>query len=80
MQSKGQSTQCAADFIHNNLMQTDSAYRNQIVILESQVEAITKNDANNKLRTALYTIPFRRAYWNRFQYYGYSNSTSYCRS
>ena len=57
MQSKGQSAQCAADFIHNNLMQTDSAYRNQIVILESQVEAITKNDANNKLRTTLYTIP-----------------------
>jgi hypothetical protein len=57
MQSKGQSAQCAADFIHNNLMQTDSAYRNQIVTLESQVEAITKNDANNKLRTTLYTIP-----------------------
>ena len=57
MQSKGQSVQCAADFIHNNLMQTDSAYRNQIVSLESQVEAITKNDANNKLRTTLYTIP-----------------------
>ena len=57
MQSKGQSAQCAADFIHNNLMQTDSAYRNQIVTLESQVEAITQNHANNELRSTLYTIP-----------------------
>jgi hypothetical protein len=57
MQSKGQSAQCATDFIHNNLMQTDSAYRNQIVTLESQVEAITQNHSNNKLRSTLYTIP-----------------------
>jgi hypothetical protein len=38
-------------------MQTDSAYRNQIVTLESQVEAITQNHSNNKLRSTLYTIP-----------------------
>jgi hypothetical protein len=57
MQSKGQSAQCATDFIHNDLMQTDSAYRNQIVTLESQVEAITQNHANNKLRSTLNTIP-----------------------
>jgi hypothetical protein len=57
MQSKGQSAQCATDFIHNNLMQTDSAYRNQIVTLESQVEAITQNHASNKLRSTLNTIP-----------------------
>jgi len=57
MQSKGQSAQCATDFIHNNLMQTDSAYRNQIVTLESQVEAITQNPENNELRSTLYTIP-----------------------
>ena len=57
MQSKGQSAQCATDFIHKNLMQTDSAYRNQIVTLESQVEAITQNHAKNKLRATLYTIP-----------------------
>ena len=57
MQSKGQSAQCATDFIHNNLMQTDSGYRNQIVTLESQVEAITQNHASNKLRSTLNTIP-----------------------
>jgi hypothetical protein len=38
-------------------MQTDSAYRNQIVTLESQVEAITQNHASNKLRSTLNTIP-----------------------
>jgi hypothetical protein len=57
MQSKGQSAQCATDFIHNNLMQTDSGYRNQIVTLEAQVEAITQNHASNKLRSTLNTIP-----------------------
>ena len=57
MQSKGQSAQCATDFIHNNLMQTDSAYRNQIVTLESQVEASIQNHANTNLRSTLYTIP-----------------------
>ena len=57
MQSKGQSAQCATDFIHNNLMQTDSAYRDQIVTLESQVKSITQNQANNKSTSTLYTIP-----------------------
>jgi hypothetical protein len=57
MQSKGQSAQCATDFIHNDLMHTDSAYRNQIVTLESNVEANTQNHANNNLKSTLYTIP-----------------------
>ena len=57
MQSKGQSAQCATDFIHNNLMQTDSAYRDQIVTLESQVKSITQKQANNKSTSTLYTIP-----------------------
>jgi hypothetical protein len=57
MQSKGQSAQCATDFIHNNLMQTDSAYRYQIVTLESQFKSITQNQANNKSTSTLYTIP-----------------------
>ena len=57
MQSKGQSAQCATDFIHNNLMQTDSAYRDQIVTLESQVKSITQKQANNKSTSTLYPIP-----------------------
>ena len=57
MQSKGQSTECATDYIHNNLMQTDSVYRKQFLILESQVEAINQYHANNKSRSTLYTIP-----------------------
>ena len=57
MQGKGQSAECGTDYIHKNRMQTDSTYRNQIVTLESQVEAITQNQANNKLKSTLYTIP-----------------------
>ena len=57
MQSKGQSAECATDYIHNNLMQTDSVYRKQIVTLESQVEASIQNHANTNLRSTLYTIP-----------------------
>ncbi len=57
MQSKGQGVECGTDYIHKNQMQTDSAYRKQIVTLESQVEAITQKQANNKLRSSLYTIP-----------------------
>jgi len=57
MQSKGQSADCAADHIHNNLMQTDSVYRKQIHLLESQVEDIIQKHANITLRSTLYTIP-----------------------
>ncbi len=57
MQGKGQSAECVTDYIHKNRMQTDSAYRNQIVTLESQIEAITQNQANNKLKSTLFTIP-----------------------
>jgi len=57
MQGNGQSAECGTDYIHKNRMQTDSAYRKQIVTLESQVEAITQKQANYKLRSSLYTIP-----------------------
>ncbi len=57
MQSKAQSAECGTDYIHKNRMQTDSAYRRQILTLESQVESITQNHANNKSTSTLYTIP-----------------------
>ena len=57
MQGKAQSVECGADYIHKNRMQTDSAYRNQILTLESQVESITQNHKNNKSTSTLYTIP-----------------------
>ena len=57
LQSKGQSADCATDHIHNNLMQTDSVYRKQIHLLESQVEDNIQKHANITLRSTLYTIP-----------------------
>jgi len=57
MQSKGQSADCAADHIHNNLMQTDSVYRKQIHLLESQVEDNIQKHSNITLPSTLYTIP-----------------------
>jgi len=57
LQSKGQSADCATDHIHNNLMQTDSVYRKQIHLLESQVEDNIQKHTNITLRSTLYTIP-----------------------
>jgi hypothetical protein len=57
IQSKGQSAECATDYIHNNLMQTDSVYRKQIHLLESQVEDHIQKHTNTALRSTLYTIP-----------------------
>ncbi len=57
MRGIGQSAECGTDYIHNNLMQTDSVYRKQIHLLESQVEASIQNHANNKLSSTIYTIP-----------------------
>jgi hypothetical protein len=57
MESMGQSAQCGTDYIHINRMQTDSAYRTQILNLESNVEANNQNHANNNLKSTLYTIP-----------------------
>jgi hypothetical protein len=53
----GQSTECATDYIHNNLMQTDSVYRKQIHLLESQVEVIIQNNVNSKSKSTIYSIP-----------------------
>ena len=57
MQSMGQSAECATDYIHHHLMQTDSAYRKQILFLESQVEANIQNQTNTNLKSTLYHIP-----------------------
>lgn len=57
MESMAQSAQCGTDYIHINRMQTDSAYRTQILNLESNVEANNQNYANNNLKSTLYTIP-----------------------
>ena len=57
MQSNGQNAECGTDYIHNNLMQTDTAYQKQILLLESQVEASIQNQATINLRTTIYTIP-----------------------
>jgi hypothetical protein len=57
VQSKGQGADCATDHIHNNLMQTDSVYRKQIHLLESQVEDNIQKHSNITLRSTLYTIP-----------------------
>jgi len=57
MQSNGQNAECGTDYIHNNLMQTDSVYQKQIHLLESQVEASIQNHSNIKLQSTIYTIP-----------------------
>ena len=57
IQCMGQSTECATDYIHNNLMQTDSVYRKQIHLLESQVEVIIQNNVNSKSKSTIYSIP-----------------------
>ncbi len=53
----GQSAECATDYIHNNLMQTDSDYRKQINLLESQVEANVQSHKNRITRSKIYNIP-----------------------
>ncbi len=57
MQGMGQRTECGTDYIHNHLMQTDSVYRKQIRLIESQVEARTQNHANIEFGGTLYRIP-----------------------
>jgi hypothetical protein len=56
-QGTGQSAECSTDYMHKNRMQTDSAYRNQIINLESNDEANTQNHATKNLKSTLYTIP-----------------------
>jgi hypothetical protein len=57
LQGMGQSAECATDYIHNNLMQTDSDYQKQIHLLEAQVEASIQNHGHSKSKSTIYTIP-----------------------
>jgi hypothetical protein len=57
LQGMGQSAECATDYIHNNLMQTDSDYQKQIHLLEGQVEASIQNHGHSKSKSTIYTIP-----------------------
>ncbi len=57
MKVNGQSAECGTDYIHKNLLQTDSAYSKQILNLELNVEALNQSHANKKLKSTLYTIP-----------------------
>lgn len=52
-----QNTDCGTDYIHNFRMRTDSLYRNQLLILESQIEAKLQKRENIKSKSTLYTIP-----------------------
>ena len=56
-QGISQSSECATDYIHNKLMETDSAYRKQIHILESQVQVSIQNHVNSTPKSTIYTIP-----------------------
>ncbi len=55
--SIAQSFECASDYIHNNLMQSDSVYRKQILLIESQIETSAQSKANTKFRSTRYRIP-----------------------
>jgi len=57
IQGNGQVAECGTDFIHNNLMQTDSFYRKQILFLESQVDARIQKQSNGILKSTIYSIP-----------------------
>jgi hypothetical protein len=57
MLGMGQNAECGTDFIHNTRMQNDSAYRNQFLHFESQVDARTDNQASSELKSLIYTIP-----------------------
>lgn len=46
---------CATDFVHQHLMQTDAAYKNQIENLNAQIKIITGNQ--NKTASSFYLIP-----------------------
>ncbi len=56
-QGISQSSECATDYIHNKLMETDSAYRKQIHILESQVQMSIQNHVSSTIKSTIYTIP-----------------------
>lgn len=51
-----QSSECAVDFVHRYLMERDTAYKNQLISLESNVQAILQRK-NEKPQSVVYTIP-----------------------
>ena len=53
----GQSTECATDGMHRHLMSSDSVYRKQMHLLETQVEASIQNQVNSQSKSTIYTIP-----------------------
>jgi hypothetical protein len=57
IQGIGQSTECATDAIHHKLMSSDSVYRKQIHLLESQVAVNIQNQVTSKSKSTIYTIP-----------------------
>lgn len=56
-QMNGYGQVCATDYIHQQLMVTDSNYRKQILNIESQVEAIFHSQENEKIQDSVFTIP-----------------------
>ena len=57
LQGIGQSTECATDAIHHKLMSSDSVYRQQIHLLESQVAVNIQSQVTSKSKSTIYTIP-----------------------
>lgn len=49
--------ECGTDVMHNYLMQTDSAYRAQVISHEEQIQLILKNQVLQKTSGVVYTIP-----------------------
>jgi hypothetical protein len=54
-QSKSQ--ECATGYLHGQLMQKDSSYKKQILILEKQVDDFIQNQSIDRLQSTIYTIP-----------------------
>jgi hypothetical protein len=57
LQGNSQNNDCGTDYIHNYRMQTDLLYRNQILILESQIANKPQNQENIQSKSTIYTIP-----------------------
>jgi gliding motility-associated-like protein len=53
----GQGIECGTDYLHSQLMQSDTAYKRQFLSMESQVQTLIQNQQNDKLQLSVYTIP-----------------------
>jgi threonine synthase len=49
--------ECSTDFVHQKLMQTDTAYRAHIISQEQQIQYIIQNQVLQEGSRAVYTIP-----------------------